>query len=107
MVLCEIVPARVVLGVFGFLGFAILYSLRVNLSVALVAMSNTTVQRNTNNKTYTSECSRDNMTRDKTLLEGEFPYSETTQGVILSAFFYGYLISQVRDFVSYVLYIKM
>lgn len=36
------IKCRTVLGVMGFLGFAVVYAMRVNLSVAIVAMVNTT-----------------------------------------------------------------
>lgn len=36
------IKCRTVLGIMGFLGFAVVYAMRVNLSVAIVAMVNTT-----------------------------------------------------------------
>ena len=40
--LCPWIPARYVLAIFGYLGFFNIYALRVNLSVAIVQMDNST-----------------------------------------------------------------
>lgn len=42
------IKCRTVLGVMGFLGFAVVYAMRVNLSVAIVAMVNSTTPQPTN-----------------------------------------------------------
>lgn len=42
------VKCRTVLGIMGFLGFAIVYAMRVNLSVAIVAMVNSTTPQPSN-----------------------------------------------------------
>ncbi|XP_054722553.1 sialin-like [Uloborus diversus] len=85
------VPMRHVLSFLGFLGFCNVYALRVNLSVALVAMINETAIYA--NKTHSYECGG-NVT-DVDLKEGEFDWSPSTQANILGSFFYGYLVTQV------------
>uniref|UniRef100_A0A1I8IM27 Sialin n=1 Tax=Macrostomum lignano TaxID=282301 RepID=A0A1I8IM27_9PLAT len=59
------VSQRALLCVLSFMGFAIVYMLRVNLSVALVAMA------------------------------GQFSWDEQTQGLILGSFFWGYIVTQI------------
>lgn len=63
----------------GFLGFANVYAMRVNLSVAIVYMAGS------------------NKTEDSLGLEGEttFGWSDKQQGVILGMFFYGYVLTQL------------
>ena len=68
----------------GFLGFANLYAMRVNLSVAIVYMVNNTALNA--NKNFTS----DNM-------DGPFSWDESQQGIILGMFFYGYVLTQVQS----------
>ncbi|XP_059615198.1 vesicular glutamate transporter 1-like [Phlebotomus argentipes] len=62
-----------------FLGLFILLNLRINLSVAIVAMTQKT-----------------NVTLDdgSTIEHQEFDWDSKTQGYILSSFFYGYVVSQ-------------
>uniref|UniRef100_A0A1B6KYE3 Major facilitator superfamily (MFS) profile domain-containing protein n=2 Tax=Graphocephala atropunctata TaxID=36148 RepID=A0A1B6KYE3_9HEMI len=64
----------------AFLGFINVYTLRVNMSIAIVAM----------NSPY-------NVTMDNgTVVEGQdFNWDSKTRGVILSSFFYGYLFTQI------------
>ncbi|XP_064482404.1 sialin-like isoform X2 [Ornithodoros turicata] len=90
----DLLPTRYVLSVYLFCGFFMLYALRVNLSVAIVAMVNGTVANNSNG----GECpaldgSIYNVTSD--MENGEFQWDENTQGLILGSFFYGYVLSQV------------
>ncbi|KAG2461170.1 S17A5 protein, partial [Polypterus senegalus] len=83
-----------------FLGFGMVYALRVNLSVAMVAMVNGTAPQPVDNSTYLAVCpdhSTDNSsnTSRETLRVQQFQWDSTTQGVILSSFFYGYILTQV------------
>ncbi|XP_031549271.1 vesicular glutamate transporter 1-like [Actinia tenebrosa] len=71
---------RYLVAFLALLGFANVYALRVNLSVALVAMvTNHTIFRHG----HWIE------------IEPEFSWSPQLQGIILSAFFYGYIITQL------------
>lgn len=79
------VPKRYCLAVLAFFGMFNIYALRVNMSVAIVAM--------VNNKT---DYVRDRAGRDFNVTEpAEFKWDSGTQGVILSSFFYGYFITQI------------
>lgn len=63
----------------AFFGFFNVYSLRVNLSVAIVAMTeNRTVVDGDGNISY----------------EQDFPWDSKQKGLILSSFFYGYILTQ-------------
>jgi ACS family sodium-dependent inorganic phosphate cotransporter len=64
----------------AFFGFCVIYMLRVNLSVAVVAM--------TANKTHTLE-------DGSIMIYPDFSWDSTTQGFILGSFFYGYIITQI------------
>eukprot|EP00111_Clytia_hemisphaerica_P003448 TCONS_00009856-protein len=87
------VPKRYVLsGLIHFATFC-LYSLRVNLSVAIVSMVNQTYANA--KKTSLIECGTGNTTIAITQEDGEFLWDQNRQGLILGAFFYGYLITQV------------
>ena len=95
---------RLVLVFMGFLGFVHTYSLRVNLSVALVAMVNHTQRVPLS---YSEDKSDDICESNESVIEtqfgkqgmevqgGEFNWDSYTQGTILAAFFYGYLTTQV------------
>ncbi|XP_047107686.1 vesicular glutamate transporter 2-like [Schistocerca piceifrons] len=71
---------RRLLSLLAFLGFFNVYSLRVNLSVAIVAM---TAERNVTLANGTLSTSR------------EFEWSPGTQGLVLGAFFWGYVVTQI------------
>jgi len=96
---------RIVLMFMGFLGFVNVYCLRVNLSVALVAMLNHTQQHYANLSRDHSEnitgdiCESSESTTtefDKEdINNGEFNWDSHTQGTVLAAFFYGYITTQV------------
>lgn len=86
--------ARYNLAVLAFLGFFVLYALRVNLSVALVDMvdSNTTLANRTS-----KECPEHSgpikVLHNQT--GKRYQWDAETQGWILGSFFYGYIITQV------------
>ncbi|ETN58282.1 Sialin, Sodium/sialic acid cotransporter [Anopheles darlingi] len=64
----------------AFFGFFNVYSLRVNLSVAIVAMTeNRTIEHPNGTVSY----------------EQEFDWDSTTKGYVLSSFFYGYIFTQL------------
>ncbi|KAK7082812.1 hypothetical protein SK128_019836 [Halocaridina rubra] len=103
-------PARIALAFFAWLGFINLYMTRINLSVIIVAM----VKRNNtganlapcliteNRTTETSSLASENSTtvEDDTnaiLMNDEdvMDWDETTQGLILASFFYGYAMTQI------------
>ncbi|XP_076045681.1 putative inorganic phosphate cotransporter [Oratosquilla oratoria] len=83
----------------GFLGFASTYGMRVNLSVAIVAMVNYTSTSSTDNNGddgNTCPLPEDGGSQDSTQeVTGEFHWDENVQGLMLAAFFYGYAVSNL------------
>ncbi|XP_049792910.1 vesicular glutamate transporter 1-like isoform X1 [Schistocerca nitens] len=73
-------PRRYFVALMAFLGFCNVYALRVNMSVAIVAMSSnrTSVDQN-GTITYIQE----------------FPWDSEMQGLVLGSFFYGYIVTQL------------
>ncbi|KAL0275710.1 UNVERIFIED_CONTAM: hypothetical protein PYX00_003493 [Menopon gallinae] len=94
----DAVPARHVLCFMFFIGFTIVFLLRVNLNLAIVGMAvhNVTVSILSGNET--SGVTRLNDTGEFSEVlspGGEFEWGEFQQGLILGAFFYGYMSSQI------------
>lgn len=97
---------RLILSILSFFGFFVVYCLRVNLSVALVAMVNATYI-----KELESSVADGNSTEDAGLVEelceaasynetqkddsGDYNWDAKKQGIILAAFFYGYIVTQI------------
>jgi len=78
---CRCMPKRYVLAILSFFGFFNVYCLRVDLSVALVAMTNNHTRVRFNGSEY--------------WVAAEFNWDSQLQGHILSAFYYGYMFTQV------------
>ncbi|KAE8749881.1 hypothetical protein FOCC_FOCC003350 [Frankliniella occidentalis] len=72
---------RYMVAAMAFLGFFNVYALRVNLSVAIVAMTTATTTTLANGTTVE--------------VPAEFDWDSKTRGLILSSFFYGYIVTQV------------
>ncbi|KAG8513193.1 Sialin, partial [Galemys pyrenaicus] len=87
--------ARYNLAVLAFLGFFVLYALRVNLSVALVDMvdSNTTSANNRTSKECAEHSAPIKVLHNQT--GKRYKWDAETQGWILGSFFYGYIITQI------------
>ncbi|XP_012943348.2 sialin [Aplysia californica] len=87
---------RWILAYIGMVGFFFIYSLRVNLSVAIVCMVKDDVNKTTSTNLSTSNeatCTAD--TPSNSTNNGEFDWDKDTQSLMLSAFFYGYIVLQV------------
>ncbi|XP_043472998.1 sialin [Leptopilina heterotoma] len=92
------IKARYTLGFLGFLGFALVYAMRVNLSVAIVSMVNQTAIPHSDDNDTTDVCSFNPITNGSIIpppSPGEFAWDERTQGIILGAFFIGYVTTNV------------
>ncbi|XP_028161269.1 sialin [Ostrinia nubilalis] len=104
-ILGRVVPARYVLAILGSIGMAIVYGLKVNLSVAMVGMLNHTGVKmlalrephpNTTEKVVVEvECQATDSNGTVTELDGPFIWSSEIQGIVLSCYFWGYFVSQV------------
>ncbi|XP_057596023.1 sialin [Hippopotamus amphibius kiboko] len=87
--------ARYNLAFLAFFGFFVLYSLRVNLSVALVDMvdSNTTAADNRTSSECAEHSAPIKVLHNQT--GKKYQWDAETQGWILGSFFYGYIITQI------------
>ncbi|XP_015522232.1 putative inorganic phosphate cotransporter isoform X1 [Neodiprion pinetum] len=88
------VGSRHVVAFMLFLGMANAYVMRTNMSVAIVAMVNHTALPQ-DNDTETDECDGTYNSSSSTSSDGEFVWSTSLQGYILSSFFYGYVLTQI------------
>ena len=90
---------RHVFAFMGFLGFLNVYAMRVNLSVAIVAMVNSTDSSNSNSTIANGTCpaplSPTNSTNNDDNHEATFDWDATTQSLVLGCFFYGYVLTQI------------
>lgn len=86
----ECFGTRHTLAIMAFLGFFNVYCLRVNLSVALVAMVNSTKQVDNSSDACPSQ--HPNTTNT---VNGDLNWDESTQGIVLGSFFYGYIFTQL------------
>lgn len=106
-VLWRIAPARYVLAVLGSIGMAIIYGLKVNLSVAMVGMLNHSAIKAAQqpagliNKSASAllapgeeECIGGGLA-NSTESDGPFEWSSGVQGIVLSCYFWGYFVSQL------------
>ncbi|XP_059617945.1 sialin [Phlebotomus argentipes] len=102
-VLGSLLPARYILALLGSIGMAIIYGLKVNLSVAMVAMLNHTalasahdvLNGTTGASTSADESCAGDANANVAVEDGPFMWSEPLQGTILSCYFWGYFISQI------------
>lgn len=93
---------RYVVAVLAFFGFFNVYALRVNLSIAIVAMtSNRSITLDNGTITYVSgfeqsekNCVELNM-NNMFLQTQDFDWDSKMQGYVLSSFFYGYITTQL------------
>lgn len=98
------IAQRWVFAVLGCCGFMIVYGLKVNLSVAIIAMVNHTAimkHGDDHHGNETSECDKDdgkahgNETKEEEMDVGPFVWDDTIQGLVLASYFYGYILTQV------------
>ncbi|GJQ81761.1 hypothetical protein Trydic_g308 [Trypoxylus dichotomus] len=91
----QCLKSRHILGILGFLGFANVYAMRVNLSVAIVAMVNKTAFPDLPDNDTFNHCPQSPDSQNVTRKDGEFVWDEATQGIVLGSFFYGYVLTQI------------
>lgn len=85
---------RQLLAFMGFLGFANVYAMRVNLSVAIVAMVNNTAIPHANT-TVNEVCESPGDNSTILSQDGKFVWDEKEQGLILGSFFWGYILTNM------------
>ncbi|XP_058449761.1 sialin [Malaya genurostris] len=99
-VLGSLVPARYILAVLGSIAMAIIYGLKVNLSVAMVAMLNHSALAHSApvhvmSESHIAEPVCQGSNSSEAVEDGPFTWSEPLQGTILSCYFWGYFVSQI------------
>ncbi|XP_052743563.1 sialin [Bicyclus anynana] len=103
-ILGRFISARYILAVLGSIGMAIVYGLKVNLSVAMVGMLNhTAIKMNEgkpdhgshNNTLAEVDCEPVTSSAHAKEADGPFTWSTEIQGIILSCYFWGYFVSQI------------
>ena len=72
---------------------AIIYGLKVNLSVAIVAM----VNHSAINACTKDDNTTNNAFQDVMLEDGQFNWTSTEQGAVLGSYFVGYFMTQVSN----------
>ncbi|PSN46832.1 Sialin [Blattella germanica] len=85
---------RFIFAILGFILMAIIYGLKVNLSVAIVGMVNQTAHAMGSVNITESDCPGDSR-GNTTQKDGPFQWGEQVKGLILSSYFFGYLVSQI------------
>ncbi|XP_046434551.1 putative inorganic phosphate cotransporter isoform X2 [Neodiprion fabricii] len=93
---CAGIPQRWVFAVMGFLAVTNAYTMRICLSLAITEMVSTSAT-SANDTSLDDTCpDLDSSTSsNSSSSSGTFEWSEYTQGIILSSFFWGYIITQL------------
>lgn len=95
------VATRYVIAILGSIGMGLVYGLKVNLHVAIVSMVNHTrlheLEGNHSRpvRNLTTECEDSTLDVSAKPEDGPFIWPSSVQGIILSAYFWGYLVSQL------------
>ncbi|XP_055083190.1 sialin-like isoform X2 [Periophthalmus magnuspinnatus] len=87
--------ARYGLALLSSYGFFVVYSLRVNLSVAMVDMLNNTNRHTNTNSTSVCPAHFDPPRPKRNHTASVYDWDPKTQGWILGSFFYGYILTQI------------
>ncbi|XP_055943223.1 sialin-like [Argiope bruennichi] len=93
------IPKRFIVAFLGFFGLVNVYALRVNLSVAMVAMVNNTEKITNVFNNSRDECpdlmgsDSDSTMAQSSSLGEKYDWDAKTQGMIMSSFFYAYFIT--------------
>ncbi|CAG2104507.1 unnamed protein product, partial [Medioppia subpectinata] len=88
----------IMVGVLGSIGCTLVYLLRSNLSVAIIAMVDERTIQADRDDMQTDDLCYDSSTYNKTgghEYKGTYIWSESIQGVILGSYFYGYTVTQL------------
>ncbi|XP_049855707.1 sialin-like isoform X1 [Schistocerca gregaria] len=99
----QCVPARYILAIMGFCAISLQFTMKANLSVAIVAMVKTEENANeekillmeSNSTAPEGTCPGGGDTEDSQSQEGEFAWDATMQGYVLSSYYYGYVAMQL------------
>ncbi|XP_043464844.1 putative inorganic phosphate cotransporter isoform X4 [Leptopilina heterotoma] len=90
---CFRIPQRWVFAVMGFLALFIAYAMRVCLSIAITEMVIPHTDNGTKEETE-GQCPIENDPKESTA-GGTYDWDENTQGIILSSFYWGYVVTHL------------
>ncbi|XP_046751159.1 putative inorganic phosphate cotransporter [Diprion similis] len=93
-VCCARVPQRWIVPVMLCLAMTALYTMRISLSIAITQMV-AAVESSSNGTSSDETCPPLESTSSSTSASGTYQWDEYTQGIILSSFYWGYLINQI------------
>ncbi|XP_037805915.1 putative inorganic phosphate cotransporter [Lucilia sericata] len=86
-----VIPQRVILAIMGFLAILNAYTMRISLSIAITEL---VVKKNHTEGGDTAVCPADNLDSESSS-GGTFEWSEELQGLILSSFYIGYIVTHI------------
>ncbi|CAF1030732.1 unnamed protein product [Adineta ricciae] len=87
---------RVIITFVGFLGMMVHFSQKTNISIALVCMVNHSAIEQHGMKTSSTKLNQQCLASNKTIsIHGSYNWSKNTQGILLSAYFGGYILTQI------------
>ncbi|XP_018323710.1 putative inorganic phosphate cotransporter isoform X2 [Agrilus planipennis] len=91
------IPQRVVMSIFGFLAILNSYTMRGTMSIAITEMVVTVARNSTSSSddTCSGESSSSSSSQAVTNPDLLFDWNEATQGLILSAFYWGYVATHI------------
>ncbi|XP_041776798.1 putative inorganic phosphate cotransporter isoform X3 [Anopheles merus] len=87
-----IIPQRVILAIMGFLAIMNAYTMRISLSIAITEMVN---KSHGATEEDGGVCPIDESANPDDFTGGEFDWDEELQGIILSSFYWGYVITHI------------
>lgn len=90
-----IIPQRVVLSIMGFLAIVNAYTMRICLNVAITEMVK---KKNSTDDAKGDFCPIDESAGGHDSSGGDFEWTENLQGIILGAFFWGYVSGTIEDY---------
>ncbi|KAM7352154.1 uncharacterized protein ACRADG_004794 [Cochliomyia hominivorax] len=86
-----LIPQRVILAIMGFLAILNAYTMRISLSIAITEL---VVKKNHSEIGDTAVCPADDLDSESSS-GGEYEWSEELQGLILSSFYIGYIVTHI------------
>ncbi|KAF8787050.1 Sialin like protein [Argiope bruennichi] len=93
------IPKRCIFTALSFFGIFIIYATRVNMSVAIVAMVNNTNESPLNGSEAVAGCPslwhNETQDNDKDFKGAKYNWNSEIQGIVLSSFYYGYIMTQL------------
>jgi len=88
-------PARYIMAFLAFFGFILNYMLRINMSIAIVAMAKSNISTLPDDGESTVLHDHGYGVSNSTMEDGEFNWDERTQSLIIGSFFWGYILTQI------------